>query len=299
MEYHIYHVPGQKIGVTTNLELRVEEVQGYEREDYEILETSDDVDYITKQERVLQRQYGYEVDRTPYKDYMRKNKKVKQSKELKMNINTTEQTTTFPCSVDQLKTLLTKVGCLKWDTPLDGELSICNINDVNWVSKNALTSTYRETRCFIYNKAFARFLNKKASVQGAKTVSSSAKVSVDREPLIDMGTLYRAKSLTLDDDKDKDRFKLIRQWAIDRGLYVSGDPKTQFIKLMEESGELARGLLKNDQPEVIDAIGDMVVVLTNLAALSGTTIEHCIDSAYEVISKRTGKMVDGTFVKDE
>ena len=45
--------------------------------------------------------------------------------------------------------------------------------------------------------------------------------------------------------------------------------------------------------------GDMVVVLTNLAELSGLTIEECIESAYEVISKRKGKMINGTFVKNK
>ena len=67
---------------------------------------------------------------------------------------------------------------------------------------------------------------------------------------------------------------------------------------MEEAGELGRAILKNDEPEFIDAIGDMVVVLTNLARLGDTSIELCIDQAYDVISKRTGKMVNGTFVKD-
>jgi NTP pyrophosphatase (non-canonical NTP hydrolase) len=68
---------------------------------------------------------------------------------------------------------------------------------------------------------------------------------------------------------------------------------------MEEAGELGRAILKNDNAEFRDAIGDMVVVLTNIAHMGGTTIERCIDEAYEVISKRTGKMVNGTFVKDE
>ena len=40
------------------------------------------------------------------------------------------------------------------------------------------------------------------------------------------------------------------------------------LKLQEEAGELAKALLKNDQPEIVDAIGDMVVVLTNLAQLT-------------------------------
>jgi NTP pyrophosphatase (non-canonical NTP hydrolase) len=95
-----------------------------------------------------------------------------------------------------------------------------------------------------------------------------------------------------------DKFELIRQWAEEKGIYEKGDPKTQTLKLVEESGELAKAVLNDDQDEVIDAIGDCVVVLTNLAHLRGISIEHCIDEAYNVIAKRTGKMVNGTFVKD-
>jgi len=96
----------------------------------------------------------------------------------------------------------------------------------------------------------------------------------------------------------QDQFQLIREWAKERGLYNKGNATTQYVKLQEEAGELAKALLKNDQPEVIDAIGDMVVVLTNLAYMRGVNIENCISSAYDVISKRKGKMINGTFVKD-
>ena len=96
--------------------------------------------------------------------------------------------------------------------------------------------------------------------------------------------------------KDPDK---IREWAQDRGLYDEGNTHTQYVKLQEEAGELAKALLKNDYDEVNDAIGDMVVVLTNLAHLHGTEIEYCIEDAYKVIAKRTGKMINGTFVKDE
>jgi NTP pyrophosphatase (non-canonical NTP hydrolase) len=89
----------------------------------------------------------------------------------------------------------------------------------------------------------------------------------------------------------------IRAWAKAKGIYKSGDSRTQYIKLMEEAGELAQALLKNDETEVIDAIGDMVVVLTNLAKLRGHNIEDCITSAYGVIKDRQGKMINGTFVK--
>ena len=93
-------------------------------------------------------------------------------------------------------------------------------------------------------------------------------------------------------------FTLIREWASERGIYSNGDVKTQYIKLMEEAGELGRAILKEDDHEFEDAIGDMVVVLTNLAHLGGTTIEHCITGAWQEIKNRKGKMSNGTFVKD-
>lgn len=93
-------------------------------------------------------------------------------------------------------------------------------------------------------------------------------------------------------------FQSIRDWAKEKGILDKGNSNVQIVKLLEESGELAKGVLKNNEDEVKDAIGDCVVVLTNLAALRGYTIEECINSAYNVIAKRTGKMVDGTFIKD-
>jgi NTP pyrophosphatase (non-canonical NTP hydrolase) len=103
-------------------------------------------------------------------------------------------------------------------------------------------------------------------------------------------------------------FQSIRDWATERGLYAKGDLKTQFIKLQEEVGELAKAILKEDETEMIDAIGDIVIVLTNLAALAPIykgfytteqmTIEDCINSAFQVIVNRKGKMQNGTFVKE-
>ena len=111
---------------------------------------------------------------------------------------------------------------------------------------------------------------------------------------------FKTNSIDIPDyDKTQMMFNRIRTWAHDRGLYEKGNTMVQYVKLQEEAGELAKALLKDDQPEVIDAIGDMVVVLTNLAHQRGVYIETCIQSAYEVINKRTGKMINGTFVKDE
>ena len=93
-------------------------------------------------------------------------------------------------------------------------------------------------------------------------------------------------------------FDPIRDWAKEKGILNYGDCKTQCVKLFEEAGELSKAILKNDENEFIDAIGDCVIVLTNLAAIKGYDIEFCINSAYNVIAKRTGKMENGSFVKD-
>ena len=93
-------------------------------------------------------------------------------------------------------------------------------------------------------------------------------------------------------------FNPIRIWAKEKGLYEKGDSKTQCLKLQEEVGELSKAILKNDDAEFIDAIGDCVVVLTNLAELKGYSIEYCINSAYKVIKNRSGSMQNGTFVKN-
>lgn len=89
----------------------------------------------------------------------------------------------------------------------------------------------------------------------------------------------------------------IEDWSIARGLNV-GDPKDQFIKLAEELGELANGLARNDKPEIIDAIGDMYVVLTILAQRIDLPIQICVGRAYDEIKDRKGKMVDGIFIKE-
>ena len=93
-------------------------------------------------------------------------------------------------------------------------------------------------------------------------------------------------------------FELIREWADERGLYEHGDTKTQALKLVEEVGETCRAILKNEDHDAIDGIGDCVVVLTNLAELLGVSIEDCIEQAYHEIKDRTGKMDNGTFKKD-
>tara|TARA_R110000796_G_scaffold51091_3_gene120522 strand:- start:1548 stop:1853 length:306 start_codon:yes stop_codon:yes gene_type:complete len=98
--------------------------------------------------------------------------------------------------------------------------------------------------------------------------------------------------------KLKNEFQPIRHWAIDKGIYDKGDIKTQTLKLIEEAGELSKAVLSDDRDEIIDAIGDCVIVLTSISKFADVTIEDCINTAYNVISERTGEMINGTFVKN-
>ena len=266
MTYAIYHIPGVKIGVTNNIKSRVEEQQGYSEGEYEILEMSDDIDYISKRELYLQERHGYRVDRQLYKDLFNNN-----FIELKnMDINVTEMTTTFPCPVNKLKGRLMDNKGMRWDIA-DSNVVITDAT-IKWIMRNVKSSQYTNDRCYIYNKAFVRWF--------------------------DNNNAFEETCDTQCNDCGEEIFDCIRNWANERGLYEKGDPKTQYIKLMEETGEIGRAILKKDHEQIIDGIGDAVVVLTNLAELVGVPIEECIQEAYNVISKRKGKMINGTFVKD-
>jgi len=303
MIYYLYHIPGKKIGITTNLKSRVEDQQGYEEDEYDVIMKTDDVAKISEYELFLQKLYGYPVDLVPY-DKLNCNK----NKLNKMKVNVTEQTTTFPCPANKLKgRLMDNIG-MTWDTE-HGTFKITN-ESVRWIMLNIKTSMFNDQRSYVYNKAFSRFYDN----HNAYDILGGNLADVHmRERYPDNGKdQYNGKTLAgglspervpecCDENTPcscKTQFDLIREWAGERGLYENGDAKTQALKLVEEVGEIARAILKDDTEEVIDGIGDAVVVLTNLAELIGAPIEMCIDEAYDVISKRTGKMVNGTFVKD-
>lgn len=90
----------------------------------------------------------------------------------------------------------------------------------------------------------------------------------------------------------------IRRWAHDRNIIDGATPQAQFVKLIEEVGELAHGMAKQREHEILDGIGDAVVVLTILAAQYGYEIEHCIELAWNEIKDRKGRLINGTFVKE-
>lgn len=149
-------------------------------------------------------------------------------------------------------------NCINDAIEIHGQFYLIDNEIKDWILKNNFKSQHNEER-FIYLESFINFYHQNCN---------------------------------------KSIYDKIRTWAKERGIYEKGDPKTQYLKLQEECGELAKAILKNDDAEIIDAIGDCVVVLTNLSHLCGLSIENCIESAYNEIQNRKGKMINGTFVKE-
>ena len=253
-KYKIYHIPGKKIGCTTNLKKRVEEAQGYKSGEYEVLFETDDIKEASNAERTLQQDLGYKVDIKPYKELFK-------SKYMKTH-SSSEATTTFKISLNEID------AAFLADLSIKTTRGIFNLDaqdKIDWVLDNVHASQFGPSTCYIYNKAMA-----------------------------EAGPFQKYISST-----DNLIFNKIREWGNKKGILNQGDAKTQLIKLYEETGELSQAVLKNNKEDIIDAVGDIVVVLTNFAEFAGSNIEDCIQSAYDEISNRTGKMINGTFVKDE
>lgn len=108
---------------------------------------------------------------------------------------------------------------------------------------------------------------------------------------------------------------LVIQWGADKGILTKATPLAQAGKTLEEVEELleacraqqegkeyfynSKGVRVKTEEEVKDALGDILVTIILGAKLQNLSLEDCLESAYNVISKRTGKMVDGVFVKDK
>lgn len=137
-----------------------------------------------------------------------------------------------------------------------------NAEFINWVKRNSYESQFKGMGPYIYPKKLDQFMAKEETIETSEM------------------------------------FDLIRKWAKDKGILDKGDIKTQSLKLFEEAGELAKAVINEDNDEIKDAIGDAVVVLVSTAHFAGTTIEECIELAYNVIKKRTGKMQNGSFIKE-
>ena len=89
----------------------------------------------------------------------------------------------------------------------------------------------------------------------------------------------------------------VKGWHHDRNLIEGSTDKDQYLKLIQEAGELSDNICKGK--DIKDDIGDMMVVLINIAERNGLSLTECLLEAWNDIKDRKGKMVDGVFVKEE
>jgi NTP pyrophosphatase (non-canonical NTP hydrolase) len=92
---------------------------------------------------------------------------------------------------------------------------------------------------------------------------------------------------------------LVIVWAHQKGILDNGTPYAQCEKTMEEVVELQEAIIMKNKEEIIDALGDILVTIIIQAEMQGLRLTDCLESAYNVISKRTGVMKDGQFLKDK
>ena len=261
--YTVYHAPQlKKVGCTSNFERRMKE-QDLDLDQVEIKFRSSDIEEASLAEETLRKYYNYKED-SPM-TYLQKFRKsdssvFKSSSSPSVGWNELH----IGATKDQLRDSLAqyefiKLGC-------DGKDFEFKPSQYEALAKAAKKSQYKD---FYWQ------------VTTLEKISNEDIRSEDNS-----GSTIK-------------EFEQIRQWAVERGLYEKGDSKTQTLKLMEEVGETARAILKSDEPEVKDGLGDILVVLINLSHLCGYKLEDCLAEAYSVISKRKGKMINGTFQKDE
>lgn len=89
----------------------------------------------------------------------------------------------------------------------------------------------------------------------------------------------------------------VEEWSIDKKLNKAESSK-QMLKVVEEVGEVAAALARNEMHELRDGIGDVVVTLIILAQQNGMLLEECLEQAWNEIAERKGEMVNGVFVKE-
>lgn len=90
------------------------------------------------------------------------------------------------------------------------------------------------------------------------------------------------------------------EWGADRGITKNSDSKTQFLKLVEETGELGAAIARGRRDDMLDACGDIIVVALMIMTIEDTSMEECLGKAWSEIKDRKGYLrPDGVFVKQE
>lgn len=97
----------------------------------------------------------------------------------------------------------------------------------------------------------------------------------------------------------EDLEKKVIDWAREKGILQKATRMKQGLKTLEEVNELLSAIEDNDRPEIIDALGDVLVTIIIQAKMNNLSLTSCLESAYNVIAKRKGQMIKGQFVKNE
>ena len=305
-KYVIYHLlPNEakgyvgKVGATSNLEHRVERQQGATDygTDFVVLRETDDLQTASDTEIHFQKLFGYPVDKINFYDIMTKgtetNDNIGQGVEFAFAKNGQWYSVYYTDSRSELITDIENSGVIVNGEQYDDEQVI------EFVTSNVLQKSHWKG-FYISARAMDKFFEEWEAPEETTVIDTGYIISNPcyEDEFAQIRTLANADG-ELEEFCHGSYISRIRQWATDRNLYEFGDPKTQYIKLQEEAGEVAKALLKDDLHEVKDGIGDMFVVLVNLAHLAGLTMEECIEQAWDDIKDRKGRMIDGTFVKEE
>ena len=300
-KYVIYHLlPNEakgyvgKVGATSNLEHRVERQQGATDygHDFVVLRETDDLRTASDTEIHFQKLFGYPVDSISFYDIMSKpepNTNIGQGVEFSFAKNKQWHSIYYTNDRAEVVTDIQNSGVIVHGEQYDDD----DVKD--FFSGYALQSSQWKG-FYVSARAVDKFFAERTVEVDLPHITIANPCYEDE--MASIRTLTDAFG-EVEEFCHGSYISRIRQWATDRNLYEFGDPKTQYIKLQEEAGEVAKALLKDDLHEVKDGIGDMFVVLVNLAHLAGLTMEECIEQAWDDIKDRKGRMIDGTFVKEE
>jgi len=138
-------------------------------------------------------------------------------------------------------------------------------------------------------------------LEGPRKMTEPYLCDLDGAVMVGLETTYQRGNRRMTTNIYMDMNELIActiQWARDKGILENGTRLGQAHKTLEEAQELVAAVENNNREEIIDAIGDVLVTVIIQADMNGLCIEDCLQSAYDVISKRTGRMENGVFVKD-
>ena len=308
-KYVIYHLlPNEakgyvgKVGATSNLDNRVGLQQGATDygTDYVVLRETDDLQTASDTEIHFQKLFGYSVDKINFYDIMSKNEPknedVSGGVEFAFAKNGQWHSIYYTNDRSEVITDIQNAGVVVNGEQYDDE------EVIKFFTSSALQASHWKG-FYVSARAVDKFFEEWEAPEELTTTLTVDPGYIIANPCYEdefaqIRTLANADG-ELEEFCHGSYISRIRQWATDRNLYEFGDPKTQYIKLQEEAGEVAKALLKDDLHEVKDGIGDMFVVLVNLAHLAGLTMEECIEQAWDDIKDRKGRMIDGTFVKEE